>query len=202
MDDITFDRLIDIQSYTDAELKNLAQELSDQEREISKQRRLLHGQLDILRAEMVRRSRDKQGSGEAIFRDGDISALTAILSGRGVDTATIDAAEKAAAGPEIKPADRLPEPDAAHRDIRDRFRDLSASVVDERLLRYIAKQVGEGRKLDDIMADEYVVSHANEVKRAQLLENPHVLKAIEDEIKKEFADYDSETKPKTDDTAS
>ena len=43
MDDTTFDRLINIQSYSDVELKTLAQQLSDEEREISKRRRLLHG---------------------------------------------------------------------------------------------------------------------------------------------------------------
>jgi hypothetical protein len=56
LDDTTFDRLINIQSYSDAEIKMLAQQLSDEEREISKRRRLLHGEIDIVRAEMVRTS--------------------------------------------------------------------------------------------------------------------------------------------------
>ena len=201
MDDISFDRLINIQTYSDAELKELAQTLSDEEREISKRRRMLHGEIDIIRAEMVRRLRDKQGSGQGIFKDGDIRALTAILSGRH----DADAPPEGEAGIAVEPGARSgaggsggtsegPPPRA----IQERFRDLSVNVREERLLRYISKQLGEGRHLDDIMSDHYVVTHTSEAQRAQLLENPHVLRAIEGEMKKQFAGYDSATRPKTD----
>jgi hypothetical protein len=43
----------------------------------------LHGQLDIVRAEMVRRLRDKRGSGQGLVHDGDVAALTEILGGHG-----------------------------------------------------------------------------------------------------------------------
>ena len=198
MEDNTFERLINIQSYSDAELKTLAQELSDEEREISKRRRMLHGEIDIVRAEMVRRLRDKHGSGQGIFKDGDISALTAILSGRRTAEAeglSGEALAEAGAEPECAPT-AAPAPE--QRAIQERFRDLSVNVRDERLLRYISKQVGEGRRLDDILTDEYVITHTSETKRAQLLQNPHVLRAIEGEIKKQFANYDSVTRPKTD----
>jgi len=197
LDDITFDRLINIQSYSDAEIKALAQQLSDEEREISKHRRLLHGEIDIVRAEMVRRLRDKHGSGQGIFQDGDISALTAILTGgpAAEAQATVGTSAEAAPEPEGTPsANPTPSPRA----IQERFRDLSVNVRDERLLRYISKQVGEGRRLDDILTDQYIITHTTETKRAQLLENPHILRAIEGEIKKQFADYDSVTRPKTD----
>lgn len=197
MDDTTFDRLINIQSYSDAEIKVLAQQLSDEEREISKHRRLLHGEIDIVRAEMVRRLRDKHGSGQGIFKDGDISALTAILTGRPAAEAqgTVATFAEAEPEPEGKPSvNQAPSPRA----IQERFRDLSVNVRDERLLRYISKQLGEGRRLDDILTDQYIITHTSETKRAQLLENPHVLRAIEGEIKKQFADYDSATRPKTD----
>ncbi len=202
MDDTTFDRLINVQSYSDVDLKTLARQLSDEEREISKRRRLLHGEIDIVRAEMVRRLREKHGSGQGIFRDGDISALTAILSGRRAAEAQGLSSEDFLQGEAEppSPADTTAAP--SKRSIQERFRDLSVNVTDERLLRYISKQVGEGRRLDDILADQYVVTHANEAKRAQLLENPHVLKAIEEGIKKQFADYDSVTRPKTDSSSS
>src|SRR5660398_214937 len=63
----SFQLLVNIQSYSDQELKGLADDLQGQERDISKQRRLIHAKLDILRAEMVRRLRDKYGSGETLF---------------------------------------------------------------------------------------------------------------------------------------
>lgn len=83
MNDSSFERLIKIQSYGDEELKALAAQLAEQERELSMRRRLLHGEMDIVRAEMVRRLRDKNRSGEGgLVEDGDIAALTDILNGR------------------------------------------------------------------------------------------------------------------------
>ncbi len=63
MDDTSFERLINIQSYSDEELRELADPLAAEERELSKRRRLLHGEIDIVRAEMVRRLRDKHSAG-------------------------------------------------------------------------------------------------------------------------------------------
>jgi hypothetical protein len=84
LDETSFERLIKIQSYSDEELKTLAAQLADEERELSMRRRLLHGEMDIVRAEMVRRLRDKNKSGEgSLVEDGDVAALTEILSARG-----------------------------------------------------------------------------------------------------------------------
>jgi len=83
LDDSSFERLIKIQSYTDEELKSLAVRLTSEEQEVSMKRRLLHGELDIVRAEMVRRLRDKNRTGSGIVQDGDVAALSDILSGRG-----------------------------------------------------------------------------------------------------------------------
>jgi hypothetical protein len=195
LDETIFDRLINIQTYSDAELKALAQQLSDEEREVSKRRRLLHGEIDIVRAEMVRRLRDKHGAGQGVFRDGDISALTAILAGKGAGGEAGADAQAPEAAASTEPGDKS---EPAQRAIQERFRDLSVSVRDERLLRYISKQLAEGRHLDNIMADDYILTHTNEVKRAQLLQNPQVLRALEGEMRKQFADYDSATRPKSD----
>jgi len=84
VDTASFDLLVNIQSYSDGELKALAQALEAEEREISKSRRLLHARLDILRAEMVRRLRDKHRAGESLVAEGDVQKLSAILSSRGL----------------------------------------------------------------------------------------------------------------------
>ena len=83
LDDSSFERLIKIQSYSDEELKSLAAQLTTEEQEVSMKRRLLHGELDIVRAEMVRRLRDKNRTGSGIVQDGDVAALSDILRGRG-----------------------------------------------------------------------------------------------------------------------
>lgn len=82
LDGSSFERLINLQSYSDEELKTLADGLAEEEREISMRRRLLHAELDIIRAETVRRLRDKNKAGGGLIRNGDISALVDILSGR------------------------------------------------------------------------------------------------------------------------
>lgn len=82
MDDTPFERLLNLQSYTDEELRELADRLSAEEKEISKRRRLLHGEIDILRAEIVRRLKAKHDGGDSLVKDGDVSALIDILAGK------------------------------------------------------------------------------------------------------------------------
>jgi hypothetical protein len=83
-DESSFESLLNIQSYSDPELKSLKEKLEAEERDVSKRRRLLHGELDIIRAEIVRRKRDEGRAGKSIFSDGDIEKLSAILSARGL----------------------------------------------------------------------------------------------------------------------
>jgi hypothetical protein len=72
----------DLGSLTDKELKELIAQLSGEEIEISYQRRLLHGKIDILRAELVNRLRRKHDGGEEIISGADVERLTEILAGR------------------------------------------------------------------------------------------------------------------------
>jgi hypothetical protein len=72
--------LPDLASLTDADLKQLISELQDEEREISYRRRLLHGQIDILRAEY--QARLKAAGPETILSQVDLESLTAILTGK------------------------------------------------------------------------------------------------------------------------
>jgi hypothetical protein len=87
------------------------------------------------------------------------------------------------------------EGDPAVRGIPKRFRDLSVDVREERLIRYIVKQLSLGRHLDDIMDDREIVAHTSEVTRANLTQNSTVLKAIEEEIKRQFSGYSADTRP-------
>ena len=72
----------DLGSLSDPELKDLIQSLTDEEQSISYQRRILHGKIDILRAELVNRLRKKHRSGEATITGADVKQLSDILAGK------------------------------------------------------------------------------------------------------------------------
>jgi hypothetical protein len=79
MEDNTFP---DIGSMNDQELKDLIAQLADEEREVSYRRRILHGKIDILRAELVNRLRTKREEGDALITGADVQSLTDILLGK------------------------------------------------------------------------------------------------------------------------
>ena len=70
--------LPDLGSLSDEQLKELIAELTAQEQEISFQRRLLHGKIDILRAELV--ARLKESGGKSVLDEVDVDKLTEILT--------------------------------------------------------------------------------------------------------------------------
>jgi hypothetical protein len=72
----------DVSSMSDKELKELIDQLADEEREVSYRRRLLHGKIDILRAELVNRLRAKREAGDMLITGEDVQQLTDILAGR------------------------------------------------------------------------------------------------------------------------
>jgi hypothetical protein len=72
--------LPDFTSLSDADLKQLIEELEKEENEISYRRRVLHGKIDILRAELVERL--KKSEGRSVLEDVDVERLSAILAGR------------------------------------------------------------------------------------------------------------------------
>jgi hypothetical protein len=76
------DTFPDLGSLSDQELKDLIKQLTTEEQEISYQRRILHGRIDILRAELVNRLRKKHEGGEAVISGADVQQLTDILAGR------------------------------------------------------------------------------------------------------------------------
>lgn len=72
----------DIGAMSDEELRTLIDEYTSEEREVSYRRRLLHGKIDILRAELVNRLRASRESGETSISGADVEQLTDILAGR------------------------------------------------------------------------------------------------------------------------
>jgi hypothetical protein len=74
----------DLGALSDQELKELIRELSEEEEEVSYRRRILHGRIDILRAELVSRLRRKHAAGESMISGSDVQQLTAILAGKGM----------------------------------------------------------------------------------------------------------------------
>ena len=74
--------LPDLATLSDADLKRLIDELQHEEQEVSYRRRLLHGKIDILRAELVARLQQQVEAGESPLSEVDVDKLTEILAGK------------------------------------------------------------------------------------------------------------------------
>jgi hypothetical protein len=72
--------LPDLASLSDDELKRLIEQLEQEERDVSYRRRLLHGKIDILRAELV--ARLQTSGGRSVLDQVDVDRLTEILTGK------------------------------------------------------------------------------------------------------------------------
>jgi hypothetical protein len=72
--------LPDLASLSDEDLKKLIDELTRREQEVSFERRILHGKIDILRAELVARLQKTQG--RSVLDQVDVESLTEILAGK------------------------------------------------------------------------------------------------------------------------
>jgi hypothetical protein len=86
---LSVEALPDLAKLSDAELKKLIDELEQEENEISYRRRMLHGKIDILRAELV--ARLKEG-GEGELGKVDLDRLADILSAKAAPTLPDDTA--------------------------------------------------------------------------------------------------------------
>ena len=76
----------DLASLSDDDLKQLIDELTKEELEVSYRRRMLHGKIDLLRAELQARLR--QTGGKSILEQVDVDRLAAILAGKAVPPAS------------------------------------------------------------------------------------------------------------------
>ena len=72
--------LPDLATLSDADLKKLIAGLTQEENEVSYQRRLLHGKIDILCAELVARLQTTGGT--SVLDQVDVDHLTEILTSR------------------------------------------------------------------------------------------------------------------------
>jgi hypothetical protein len=72
--------LPDLASLSDDDLKRLIDEYTREEQEVSYRRRILHGKIDILRAELVARLQKTEG--RSVLEQVDVAALTEILAGK------------------------------------------------------------------------------------------------------------------------
>jgi hypothetical protein len=78
------DTFPDLGALSDEELKEMIQDLTEEEQEVSYRRRILHGKIDILRAELVNRLRKKHAEGESVISGADVQQLTDILAGKSI----------------------------------------------------------------------------------------------------------------------
>ena len=70
----------DLASLSDDDLKKLIDDLTHEEQEVSYRRRILHGKIDLLRAELQARLRET--GGKSVLEQVDMEALTDILTGK------------------------------------------------------------------------------------------------------------------------
>ena len=68
----------DLGSLSDADLKHLIDDLTKEEQEVSYRRRILHGRIDLLRAEL--QARLKETGGRSVLEQVDVDRLAAILA--------------------------------------------------------------------------------------------------------------------------
>jgi hypothetical protein len=68
----------DLGSLSDNDLKQLIDDLTQEEHEVSYRRRILHGRIDLLRAEL--QARLKQSGGKSVLEQVDVDRLAAILA--------------------------------------------------------------------------------------------------------------------------
>jgi hypothetical protein len=72
--------LPDLASLSDENLKRLIDQYTQEEQEVSYRRRILHGKIDILRAELV--ARLQKTGGQSVLDQVDVASLTEILAGK------------------------------------------------------------------------------------------------------------------------
>jgi hypothetical protein len=72
--------LPDLANLSDTDLKSLIDGYTQEEQEVSYRRRILHGKIDILRAELVARLQKTEG--RSVLDQVDVESLTEILAGK------------------------------------------------------------------------------------------------------------------------
>jgi len=74
------DAIIDLEGMSNEQLRAMLDDLYAEEQRVSYRRRVLHGKIDILRAELVRRLQAQTQQGGDLITGSDVSKLVDILS--------------------------------------------------------------------------------------------------------------------------
>ena len=82
--------LPDFAALSDEQLKELIDQLKVEEAEVSYRRRILHGKIDILKAELV--ARLQKSGGKSVLDSVDVDTLTNILPAKAAPAAETDTA--------------------------------------------------------------------------------------------------------------
>jgi hypothetical protein len=77
---VTDDALLHLETKSLEELRGLLDDLYEEEQSVSYRRRVLHGKIDILRAELVGRLKSQREAGGDVVSGHDIERLIGILS--------------------------------------------------------------------------------------------------------------------------
>ena len=93
--DASDESLLNVHEQSIDELRALLDELYEEEQKISYRRRVLHGKIDILRAELVRRLKEEHEEGKGVVSGSDIERLIEMLANdlRGVSRFDVTAEE-------------------------------------------------------------------------------------------------------------
>lgn len=75
---------------TDNELRQILDELYEEEEKLSYRRRILHGKIDIVRAELIERLKGKREAGKSIISARDLKRLSEILARTAVGMSKVD----------------------------------------------------------------------------------------------------------------
>ena len=74
------DALLDLGNRSDDEIRELLDGLYNEEQHVSYRRRVLHGKIDILRSELVRRLKADREAGRDVITGADVDRLIDILA--------------------------------------------------------------------------------------------------------------------------
>lgn len=80
MDDENATVLTEISEKSDQELRTILDTFDAEEQRLSYERRMLHARIDILRAELTARLKEKHRQGESLISGRDLDRLTEILA--------------------------------------------------------------------------------------------------------------------------
>ena len=64
--------------------------------------------------------------------------------------------------------------------------ELATDAVEERVVEYVIREVGNGRPLGDVLKDPYVKNRLSDEKLSKVLESPEVIEALEKQIAETF----------------